>query len=139
GTPAYMAPEQAEGRLDRLDRRTDVHGLGAILYEVLTDQPPFAGEDPREVLTRVVHESPAAPRTLVPSSPAALDAVALKALAKRPEDRYESAGSLTADVQRLLAGEPVAAYPEPLSARAGRWVRKHRTLRRRLRLLAWWS
>ena len=128
GTPAYMAPEQAEGRLDRLDRRTDIHGLGAIFYEILTGRPPFGGEDTREVLARVVHENPTPARSVVASTPPALEAVCLRALAKRPEDRYDEAGMLAAEVQRFLAGEPVAAYPEPLLTRAGRWVRKHRTL-----------
>jgi hypothetical protein len=123
GTPAYMAPEQAEGRLDRLGRHTDVYGLGAVLYEVLTGHPPFAGATTQEVLTKVVQEQP--PRA--PSAPAALEAVCRKALAKRPEDRYGSAQELTRDVQRWLADEPVRAYREPWLSRSGRLWRRHAT------------
>src|SRR5262245_18888749 len=110
GTPAYMAPEQAEGRLDLLDARTDVYGLGAILYEVLTGKSPFSGEQTDEVLRRVIHAPPEPPRALVPQTPRPLQAVCLKALAKRPADRYATAKGLAADVQHWLADEPVAAY-----------------------------
>jgi serine/threonine protein kinase len=66
GTPAYMAPEQAEGRPDLIDRRTDIYGLGAILYEILTGQPPFTGSDTREILRKVREEEPVPPRLLLP-------------------------------------------------------------------------
>src|SRR5262249_36929148 len=102
GTPAYMAPEQAEGRLDLLDARTDVYGLGAILYEVLTGKPPFAGDQTEVVLQRVLHELPEAPRHTAPATPRALEAVSLKALAKKPADRYGSAKELAAEVQHWL-------------------------------------
>jgi serine/threonine-protein kinase len=128
GTPAYMAPEQAEGRLDVIDRRTDIYGLGAILYEILTGRPPFKGGDMAAVLRQVAHESPARPRSVEKGAPAALEAVCLKALAKRPGERYGSAQELAAEVQRWLADEPVSAYREPLAARAGRWVKRHRVL-----------
>jgi serine/threonine protein kinase len=118
GTPAYLAPEQAEGRVDQIDARTDVYGLGAILYEVLTGRPPFTGRDLQELLRRVREEEPARPRTLWAGAPPALEAVCLKALAKKPEDRYPSARALAGEVQRYLADEPVAAYPEPLPARS---------------------
>jgi serine/threonine protein kinase len=127
GTPAYMAPEQAEGRIDLLGPRTDVYGLGAVLYEVLTGKPPFSGDDTAEVLRRVVHEEPRRPRSLADRTPAALEAVCLKALEKRPAARYESAKALAADIERWMADEPVSAWPEPLRVRTGRWVRKHRT------------
>ncbi len=128
GTPAYMAPEQAEGRLDLLDARTDVYGLGAILYEILTGGPPFTGDHALKVIHRVIHEPPVPPRRLVPDTPPALEAICLKALAKRREGRYDSAKALAEDVQRFLADEPVSAYPEPWAVRAGRWLRRHRTL-----------
>lgn len=127
GTPAYMAPEQAEGRTDQLDGRTDVYGLGAILYEVLTGQPPFRGADPQEVLRRVRAEAPARPRAVNPRVPPALGAVCLKALAKQPAARYPAAADLARDVQRWLADEPVSAYREPWPARLARWGRRHRT------------
>jgi serine/threonine-protein kinase len=128
GTPAYMAPEQAEGRLDRIDERTDVYGLGAILYEVLTGQPPYTGEDRNEVLRRVRDEEPAPPRALCRDAPPALEAVCLRALAWLPQDRYASATELAAELQSWLADEPVRAYPEPAAGRALRWGRRHRPL-----------
>jgi tetratricopeptide (TPR) repeat protein/tRNA A-37 threonylcarbamoyl transferase component Bud32 len=128
GTPAYMAPEQAEGRLDQLGPATDVYGLGAILYEILTGRPPFVATAAATVLDQVVHDAPARPRQLVPETAPALEAVCLKALAKKPADRYSSARALADDVRHWLADEPVAACREPWTARAGRWARRHRTL-----------
>jgi serine/threonine-protein kinase len=127
GTPAYMPPEQAEGRLDRIDARSDVYGLGAILYDILTGEPPFTGDDTAEVLRRVVHEEPPRPRQRDPEAPAALEAICLKALAKRPEDRYQAVSDLADDVKRFIADEPVSVYREPLSTRVTRWGRRHRT------------
>jgi tetratricopeptide (TPR) repeat protein/tRNA A-37 threonylcarbamoyl transferase component Bud32 len=128
GTPAYMAPEQAEGRLDQLGPATDVYGLGAILYEVLTGRPPFAEADLIAILRQVVRDQPAPPRLVAAGTSAALAAVCLKALAKKAAERYGSAKELAGEVQHWLAGEPVAAYREPWPARAGRWVRRHRVL-----------
>jgi serine/threonine-protein kinase len=126
GTPAYMAPEQAEGRLDRIDRRTDVYGLGAMMYEVLTGRAPFTGASTEEVLQRIRVEEPERPRKVAGGVPAALEAICLKALAKRPADRYATAGELGQEVRRWLADEPVRAWREPLFMRAGRWVRRHK-------------
>jgi serine/threonine-protein kinase len=128
GTPAYMPPEQAAGRLDLLGERSDVYGLGAILYEILTGEAPFTGEDSQHVLRRVMQEAPAAPRRLVTSTSPALEAVCLKALCKRPSDRYTSAKEVAQEVQRWLADEPVAAYPEPWTTRVRRFVANHRTV-----------
>jgi PAS domain S-box-containing protein len=99
GTPAYMAPEQAEGRLDRIDRRTDIYGLGAILYEILAGAPPFTGGSTEEVLRKVREEEPAPPRHLWPEVPPALEALCLRALAKQPEDRPGAAADLAHEVQ----------------------------------------
>jgi serine/threonine protein kinase len=128
GTPSYMAPEQAEGRLDLLGPATDVYGLGAILYEILTGQPPFTGTETSTLLRAVVHESPARPRSLVGGTPAALEAVCLKALAKKAGERYASPKELAAEVQRWLADEPVSVHREPVTVRLGRWARKHRNV-----------
>jgi serine/threonine protein kinase len=133
GTPAYMPPEQARGRMDLVDKRSDVYGLGAILYTVLTGELPFSGAEAHEVLKRVVQEPPVRPRQLVPATPPALQAVCLKALAKDPGARYGSARELAREVENWLADEPVAAYREPLRARVGRWARRHRTRRARSR------
>ena len=127
GTPAYMAPEQAAGRLDLIDQRTDVYGLGAILYEILTGGPPFAGSSSNEILRKVQTEEPERPRLVCRDVAPALDAVRLRALARRPADRYARAKDLAEEVRRWLADEPVEAWPEPWAARARRWARRHRT------------
>jgi serine/threonine-protein kinase len=128
GTPAYMAPEQAEGRLDLFDARTDIYGLGAMLYEILTGRPPFAGSDTHDVLRKVREEEPARPRQVCAQTPPALEAVCLRALAKKRDQRYATAGELAQEVQRWLADEPVEAYRDPLLTRAGRWARRHKPL-----------
>jgi PAS domain S-box-containing protein len=99
GTPSYMAPEQAEGRVAQIDTRTDVYGLGAMLYEILTGQPPFAGPDVQKVLRAVREEEPIPPRLLCPGVPPALDSACLRALAKRGENRFETATDLALAVQ----------------------------------------
>jgi tetratricopeptide (TPR) repeat protein len=128
GTPGYMAPEQAEGRQDLVGERTDVYGLGAILYEILTGRVPFSGSDTQDLLQRVVHEPPERPRAVVPGVSPGLEAVCLKALAKQPAGRYPSAKALADEVRHWLADEPVTAYAEPWAARARRWMGRHRTL-----------
>jgi WD40 repeat protein len=129
GTPAYMAPEQAVGQAARVDARTDVYGLGAILYEILTGRPPYQGADSADVLRQVREPTPPPPpRSVWPGVPPALEAVCRKALAREPEQRYDSAAEVAREVQHWLADEPVAAYPEPQSARLRRWGRRHRPL-----------
>src|SRR5262245_57664714 len=98
GTPAYMAPEQAEGRLEQIDHRTDVYGLGAILYAILTGRPPFAGANTLQVLLKAAWADPTPPRELWPEVPAALEEVCLKAMAKDPERRYAAAVDLAQEV-----------------------------------------
>ncbi|HET7696557.1 MAG TPA: PAS domain S-box protein [Vicinamibacterales bacterium] len=99
GTPAYMAPEQASGRVDIIDRCTDIYGLGAILYEVLTGDPPFSGQDTEEVLRKVREEPPRPPRERWPDVPPALESICMRALAKQPKDRFASASELATAVQ----------------------------------------
>jgi len=127
GTPGFMAPEQAGGLLDQIDQRTDVYGLGAVLYEILTGDPPFTGKKTMEILHQVCHELPRSPRELNPTLDPALQAICLKALSKPREQRYASATELAQDVQRYLADEPVHACPDPWTRRALRWARRHRT------------
>src|SRR5262249_51701728 len=100
GTPAYMAPEQAAARLDLIDCRTDVYGLGAILYEILTGQPPFTGSDTHEVLRRVREEEPIPPDERWPEVPPGLTSACLRALAKEPANRPASATALAQQVQQ---------------------------------------
>ena len=123
-----MSPEQAEGRLDELDERTDVYGLGAILYHLLTGEPPFAGPTASSILARVVQEPPKPPRRHVATVAPELDAICLKCLSKQARDRYQSASELAKDVRNYLADEPVTAYPEPWARRARRWLGRNRTL-----------
>ena len=122
-----MAPEQAEGRGERIGRRTDVYGLGAILYEILAGKPPFGGESTLDVLRKVREQPPEAPSKVARSTPKALEAVCLKAMAKDPADRYPSAAALAADVQHWQADEPVSAWREPWTTRFRRWVVRNRT------------
>jgi serine/threonine-protein kinase len=128
GTPAYMSPEQAAGRLDLLGPATDVYSLGATLYHLLTGRPPVDSGDVGEVLQRVQRGEIPRPRQVKKEVPAALEAVCLKALALRPRDRYPSARALVDDVEHWLADEPVSAWREPWRVRARRWLGRHRTL-----------
>jgi PAS domain S-box-containing protein len=100
GTPAYMAPEQAEGRLDQIDYRTDIYGLGAILYEILSGRPPFTGSNTLEVLQKVIRGNTAPPRDFWPEVPLGLEEICLKAMAKDPDERHASAADLAKEVQR---------------------------------------
>jgi serine/threonine-protein kinase len=126
GSPAYMSPEQAVGTSDALGPATDVYGLGAILYALLTGAPPVSGRTRDDVLDRVRLGAIAPPRQVNPRVPAPLEAACLKALALCPEDRYTNARALADDVERWLADEPVTAWREPITVRARRWTRRHR-------------
>jgi len=128
GTPAYMAPEQAQCRHDLVDQRTDVYGLGAILYEILTGRPPFIAPKTAEIIRKVCQEAPIPPRQIAAEITPSLEAVCLKALRKPLEERYTSAAELAHEVQRWLADLPVQAYAEPWTRRALRWARRHKTL-----------
>ncbi len=100
GTPAYMAPEQAQGQRDRIDTLTDVYGLGALLYYLLTGEAPFTGSDVVEVLRKVQTEEPIPPRQLWPDVPVTLEAACLRALSKEPSARFTSAGELAHAVEQ---------------------------------------
>jgi serine/threonine-protein kinase len=126
GTPTYMSPEQAAGRLDLLGPASDIYSLGATLYTLLTDRPPIEGKNTVELLRKAQRGEWLAPRQVNPDVPPALDAVCRKAMALAASERYATALELAADVERWLADEPVAAYREPWTARAGRWVKRHR-------------
>ena len=126
GTPGFMSPEQAEGRLDRMSPRSDIYGLGATLYCLLTGKPPFAGKV-ADMLGAVRRGDFPPPRQLDPSIDKALEAVCLKAMALEPADRYETPRALADDIEHWLADEPVKAYPEHRLERLGRWLRQHRT------------
>jgi serine/threonine protein kinase/Flp pilus assembly protein TadD len=130
GTPQFMSPEQAAGRLDQLCPASDVYSLGATLYCLLTGKPPFIDAQDAglaEVLRRVQRGEFPTLRKLNKKLSASLEAVCLKAMALKPENRYSSPQELADEIEHWLADEPVAAYPEPLRIRVGRWVRRHRT------------
>jgi serine/threonine-protein kinase len=126
GSPQYMSPEQAGGATESLGPSTDVYGLGAILFALLTGEPPVQGGALEEVLERTRRGAIRSPRSLNPNLPRALEAVCLRALALKPEERYPSALALAEDIEHWLADESVAALPDSLSQRLGRWARRHR-------------
>ena len=127
GTPAYMSPEQAQGDLDQLGPRSDVYSLGATLYCLLTGRPPFEGDDIGEVLRTVQRGEFPPPRQVDPSIDRALEAVCLKAMALKPEDRYARRRALADDIERWMADEPVTAWTEPWTRTLMRWLTRHRT------------
>ncbi|MFO0959853.1 MAG: serine/threonine-protein kinase [Isosphaeraceae bacterium] len=126
GTPQYMSPEQAAGRIDQLGPASDVYGLGAILYALLVGKAPVWEGTIPIILEKVRRGEITPPRQVRPRIPKALDAVCMKALALRPEDRYASASALAEDVERWLADEPTSARREPFGDRIRRWGRRHR-------------
>ena len=122
GSPSYMPPEQALGRVQDLDARGDVYALGATLYEALTGIPPFQGESPVQTLKHVVENDPVAPRLHSPEIPRDLETICLKCLAKDPSRRYATAGALAQDLDRFLRGEPPRARPMGMAGRLARWA-----------------
>ncbi len=126
GTPGFMSPEQAQGQLSKLSPASDVYSLGATLYCLLTGRPPFDQSDESIMLAKVCTGDFPRPRQVKSTVPAALEAICLKAMAVSQEGRYSSPQALGGEIERWLADEPVLAYPEPLPARAVRWVRRHK-------------
>ncbi len=115
GTAQYLSPEQARG--ETVDSRSDVYSAGCLVYELLTGRPPFVGDSPVAVAYQHVREQADPPSEHDTDLPPAIDAIVMKALAKRLEDRYQSAGAMRTDIERYLAGRPVeAAVPVPVAA-----------------------
>jgi tetratricopeptide (TPR) repeat protein len=125
GTPAYMSPEQARGDAAARAPGTDVYGLGATLYFLLTGRAPFEGESFAELVGKVIRDEPVAPRRLRPDLPRDVQTVLLKAMDKDPRRRYASAGDLAEDLRRVLETEAINARSISLPARVVRRVRRH--------------
>ena len=109
GTAQYLSPEQARG--ETVDARSDVYSTGCLLYELITGSPPFQGDSPVAVAYQHVRESAPVPSSINPAVPRALDSIVMKALAKNPMNRYQSAADMRADLQRALADRPIVAEP----------------------------
>ncbi|MFT5326219.1 MAG: serine/threonine protein kinase/Flp pilus assembly protein TadD, partial [Planctomycetaceae bacterium] len=127
GTLAYMPPEQAEGKLNEMDARTDIYSLGAILYEILVNDAPIPRGKMQEMLDYVIKKPIIPPREIDPTVPRPLEAIAMKALNKKISDRYRSALDLARDVEDYLADEPVSVYEEPWYDKLRRWAKRHPT------------
>ena len=127
GTPPYMSPEQAAGRLDAMGACSDIYSLGATLYHLLTGQVAFNGTE-EEVVGNVQMGRFPRPRSISKRIPRSLEAICLKAMARMPNDRYATARALAEDIERYLADERVIAYVEPFPARTWRWIHNHKPL-----------
>jgi serine/threonine-protein kinase len=123
GTPAYMAPEQV--RNERCDARTDLYGLGMVLYEMVAGSVPFVGDDPVEVMNARLAEAPIAPRTLAPDLDPELERVVLRALEKDPKDRYRDARSMSDDLEPFVSGGLKRPVPAGRRAAWKAWLGEH--------------
>jgi WD40 repeat protein len=123
GTPEYMAPEQAAGA--EAGPAADIYALGAILYRLLTGQPPFRGDTAMEVLQALASAEPIAPRRFRPALPRDLEMIVLKAIAREPQRRYATAEALAEDLRRFLAHEPIRAQPPSALYQLRKFARRH--------------
>src|SRR5881398_301903 len=127
GTPSYMAPEQASGHNEQLTSATDVYGLGAVFYQLLTGHPPFAGGTTYETIKLLLDTEPRQPRLWNPKIDRDLSTICLKCLEKDPKRRYSSALAVTEDLERWLKHEPIFARHTGILTRSSKWVRRNPT------------
>src|SRR5437870_6428028 len=125
GTPSYMAPEQAVGNNEAVSSVTDVYGLGAVFYQLLTGHPPFAGGTTYETIKLLLDTEPRQPRLLNPKIDRDLSTICLKCLEKDPKRRYSSALALAEDLERWLKHEPIQARRTGIFARGKKWVQRN--------------
>ena len=132
GTPGYMPPEQAAGRVAEIGPRSDVYSLGAILYELLAGRPPFRAESPLDTLVQVIESEPTSLRAVNPRVPRELELICQRCLEKSPDARYPSSAAMAEDLDRFLKGDAVEARPRGVWQQARRWARREPALASRL-------
>lgn len=128
GTPSYMSPEQAAGKVKLVGPASDIYSLGAVLYACLTGRAPFVADSPLDTLLQVMHKDPVSPRLLNPSVPKDLETICLKCLQKETQRRYGSAKELADDLAYFLDGRPIAARPVGFITRTVKWIRRRPSL-----------
>src|SRR2546427_11715496 len=127
-TPSYMAPAQAAGERTKLSKATDIYGLGAVLYQLLTDHPPFAGGTSYQTIRLLLDTEPRQPRLWNPKIARELSTICLKCLEKDPKRRYASALALAEDLEHWLKHEPIRAKRSGVFTRAWKWVQRKPTI-----------
>jgi hypothetical protein len=128
GTPAYMAPEQAAGKIHEVGTAADVYALGAVLYDVLTGRPPFQGDTWQATVQKVIHEEPERPRKHRTDIPRDLETICLKCLEKEQGKRYPTAQALADDLLRYLRNEPISVRPAGALERGYKWVKRNKVV-----------
>lgn len=126
GTPAFMSPEQARGDVDKIDQSSDIYGLGAILYELLTNEPPFKGDKASSIMNQVIHGKLLDPLVVNSHASSPLAAICMKCMQKNPADRYANVDQLIADLHSYLADESVSVYRDRWYEKTARWVRQRK-------------